>query len=275
MAPNAAGLWTKLLNEVDRRIARALANIGVIGTTINAGNIVGEFNGTLVDTVGGPASSTDNAIARWDGTSGDTIQDSNVTIDDTGNLDMGGFQIRDYAEQTVSANTGASYTIDWSAGNIFELTLQAAPVLISFSNLAAGRSVTLTLIQDGTGDRTITWPGSVDWPNGEPTLQTAAGAIDVITMYVRADGTNVEAFSAVGSGGDVATDAIWDAKGDLAAGTGADTAQRLAVGTNGYFLVADSTQTTGLRWAKFPELLTDDSGNILYDDSDNLLYEDV
>lgn len=40
-----------------------------------------------------------------------------------------------------------------------------------------------------------------------------------------------------------------DAKGDLVAGTGADAFARLAVGTNGQYLVADSTQTTGLKWA--------------------------
>lgn len=51
------------------------------------------------------------------------------------------------------------------------------------------------------------------------------------------------------SGGDVATDTIWNAKGDLAAGTGADTAARLAVGADGTYLKADSGQTTGLAWA--------------------------
>lgn len=40
-----------------------------------------------------------------------------------------------------------------------------------------------------------------------------------------------------------------DAKGDLVVGTGADTFSRLAVGTNGYTLVADSAETTGLKWA--------------------------
>jgi hypothetical protein len=51
-----------------------------------------------------------------------------------------------------------------------------------------------------------------------------------------------------GGSGSVATDTIWDAKGDLAFGTTADTAARLAVGANGTILVADSTPSQGARW---------------------------
>jgi len=36
--------------------------------------------------VGGPGTSTDNAVARWDGTGGNLIQDSGVTIDDSDNI---------------------------------------------------------------------------------------------------------------------------------------------------------------------------------------------
>ncbi len=54
--------------------------------------------------------------------------------------------------------------------------------------------------------------------------------------------------TAVGGGGAVATDAIFDAKGDLAVGTGADTADNLTVGANDTILMADSGQTTGLKW---------------------------
>lgn len=42
---------------------------------------------------------------------------------------------------------------------------------------------------------------------------------------------------------------IVDAKGDLIAAVAADTPARLAVGTNGQVLTADSTASTGLAWA--------------------------
>lgn len=44
--------------------------------------------GTRLETslVAGPSSATDNAVARFDGTGGKTLQNSGVTIDDSGNL---------------------------------------------------------------------------------------------------------------------------------------------------------------------------------------------
>lgn len=52
-----------------------------------------------------------------------------------------------------------------------------------------------------------------------------------------------------GGGGSVATDAIFTAKGDLPVGTGASTAQKVSVGANDYGLIADSVETTGVKWA--------------------------
>jgi len=67
---------------------------------------------------------------------------------------------------------------------------------------------------------------------------------------VTSDGTNWHVVEfAVGAGGDVATDAIWDAKGDLAVGTGPDTASKLVVGADDLVLTADAATATGLKWA--------------------------
>ena len=43
---------------------------------------------------------------------------------------------------------------------------------------------------------------------------------------------------------------VIDAKGDLFAGIADNSADRVAVGTDGYVLTADSVQSTGVKWAK-------------------------
>jgi hypothetical protein len=50
--------------------------------------------------------------------------------------------------------------------------------------------------------------------------------------------------------GSIAGDILWDAKGDLAVGSGSDIAVRKPVGSDGQMLVADSAQTGGLKWAR-------------------------
>jgi hypothetical protein len=55
---------------------------------------------------------------------------------------------------------------------------------------------------------------------------------------------------------DVATaipNSILDTKGDLIVASSADTPGKLAAGTNGYFLKANSGATLGLEWAAVPE----------------------
>ena len=78
---NAAGYTKLAVTNLSSSTANPFSNsdnvlidISLSGDKGDAGDITG------------PVSSTDNAIARWDGTSGNLIQDSSVTIDDSNNL---------------------------------------------------------------------------------------------------------------------------------------------------------------------------------------------
>jgi hypothetical protein len=66
-------------------------------------------------------------------------------------------------------------------------------------------------------------------------------------VLAKASGTDMDFSWVTDATGIPAT--IFDAKGDIIAATAADTASRLAVGTNGQVLTADSTAATGLKWA--------------------------
>jgi hypothetical protein len=66
------------------------------------------------------------------------------------------------------------------------------------------------------------------------------------------NGIVVEGTTATVNGHDVLTEALVDAKGDLLVASAADTVTRLAAGTNGYVLTANSEATNGLEWAAAP-----------------------
>jgi len=60
-------------------------------------------------------------------------------------------------------------------------------------------------------------------------------------LYSKDDAGTETLVSGGAGGGSVATDAIWDAAGDLAVGSGANTAARLAIGAAGLALVSNGT----------------------------------
>lgn len=68
-------------------------------------------------------------------------------------------------------------------------------------------------------------------------------------VLAKASGTDLDFSWVAQDDSNAIQNAIVDAKGDLIAATAADTPARLAVGTNGHVLTADSTTATGLKWA--------------------------
>jgi len=97
--------------------------------------------------------------------------------------------------------------------------------------------------------------------------------------YTASTGTTVTGLSPALAASDVAEVLSWtpysvanaltvtivDAKGDLLVGTASDTIGRLAVGTNGYVLTADSSQSAGIKWSQLDALpsQTSNSGKYL------------
>ena len=68
-------------------------------------------------------------------------------------------------------------------------------------------------------------------------------------VLAKASGTDLDFSWVAQDDSNAIQNAIVDAKGDLIAATGNDTPARLAVGTNGQVLTADSTAATGIKWA--------------------------
>jgi len=96
--------------------------------------------------------------------------------------------------------TGATQNLaDWTAGSACTITLTGNCTGTSTMTSPTGVSrLTLIILQDGTGSRTIsTWPATVKWAGGTvPTLSTAASAIDIITFLW--NGTNYFGMAGIG-----------------------------------------------------------------------------
>lgn len=101
--------------------------------------------------VTGPGSSTDNAIARFDGAGGVTLQNSAVTIDDSANI--AGAAGVSAASATLSGLTATRL-----------LSSDGSKVLTSVANLSswiAGTANRVTISDDGDGTATLTGPQDI------------------------------------------------------------------------------------------------------------------
>ena len=145
---------------------------------------------------GGTGATTLTGILKGNGTSAFSVATdgtdyiSSVVADTTpqlgGELDAQAHSIG----FTLGTATGdGTTTIDFTAGNKFKFTFGAQNETFTFTAPSKPCSLTLMLVQDGTGSRTATWPATVKWAGGSaPTLTTDASAVDIISFLY--DGTN-------------------------------------------------------------------------------------
>lgn len=83
---------------------------------------------------------------------------------------------------------GATVTFDLSASNIHSVVL-AGNRTLALSNVSVGQAFVIRLIQDGSGSRTVTWFGTIKWPNGNaPTLSTGVNKTDVLGFICTSSG---------------------------------------------------------------------------------------
>jgi hypothetical protein len=90
----------------------------------------------------GPASATDNAVARYDGTTGKIIQNSAVTIDDAGNVGIGSSSATNNLNISKNITGGTSANAIGITGAIQSDVTANGILILSSPTVAAGATVT-------------------------------------------------------------------------------------------------------------------------------------
>ena len=91
------------------------------------------------------------------------------------------------ASQTLTDGTNISWNL--SNGSVAFVTLGGNRTLLNPTNLRVG-SYILHVIQDGSGNRTLSFGSSYKWPAGQaPILSTTAAARDIFSFVC--DGVNM------------------------------------------------------------------------------------
>ena len=176
----------------DTNIDLHLTGKGTGKVFIGAGQI--NYGGTAVTASADDLNSTDVT------TLGTSEASKVVTANASNHIYAGGeFKAKHYQEQYASVTSASGVTLDLHDGNLFAVTM-GHNITFTFNNppsSGTGFGFTLKLIQDGTGNRTATWPSSVDWAGGSaPSLTGTANSVDIFTFFTHDAGTTYYGFLA-------------------------------------------------------------------------------
>jgi len=117
--------------------------------------------------------------------SGDvTIQHGGTYTDNGNTLEVGGKMLAKSYNMTVpgSISAASTTTVDLTTGNMFKISLGANITTLTLSSANPGTYI-FEFIQDGTGNRTVTFPAAWKWSGGTaPTITATANKIDIVTI---------------------------------------------------------------------------------------------
>ena len=87
---------------------------------------------------------------------------------------------------TDASNVIANFANSCNFTLTFTSSIGNTRTIANPNSLTAGQSGSIFLIQDGTGNRTVSWGSYWDWAGGDPpTLSTGGGSVDRIDYIVR------------------------------------------------------------------------------------------
>ena len=204
--------------------------------------------------VAGPASSTDNALARYDSTTGKIIQNSTATLSDAGALTASSFigDVTGNVSGTAATVTGATQSNITALGTIASLVATTADInggtfdgIVGGTTPAAGTFTTVTgNTSVTTAQVDITAQGDLrlqDTTGGEYVAIQAAGTTTTYTLTMPAAVATTTGQALTSSTGGVGS---WTDVGDASLGTAQEwTAQQ---NFNGSTLAFDATQDWAL-----------------------------
>lgn len=139
----------------------------------------------------------DNASTTWtlklydgaDWISLFTINSTDNTVDIIKSNNANEWTRQQYSNVATLTDTA---NIDWNLDTqqVAKVTLAGNRTMNAPTNMQGGAFYSLTITQDATGSRTLTWNSVFKFPSGTvPTLSTTANAIDKLTFD--SDGTNM------------------------------------------------------------------------------------
>jgi hypothetical protein len=208
----SAGGVPSINSSLPTAVQQNITNLGTISVGVWNGTIItGTFGGTGVNNGANTITLAGNLVTSGaNSLTFTTTGTTNVTLPTTGTLITNSVTtlsslssvgtittgtwsavMQDYTETNTASTQSSTYAINLASGNVFSLT-QTGNVTLSFSNVPAAGCVSLTLflIQDGTGSRIPVFPASVIWNGGTtPTFTTTANHVDIVVMTTTNAGT--------------------------------------------------------------------------------------